>query len=847
MIKFLITILTSYNEHILFQTFLSIYGKNSINFNYTIVIIVNSTNSEYYKHVCEKFKKYKIEIIETESNGKPGKGHNSVIHYFKNNPEYDYLIPIDGDDFLYPHALQQLSKILFYNPTMVVGGNEDYISNFKDLYNPDNCYKLENSYFLYTEPNIYTNIQFSLNGKGTPFRLILLHKSAFNFIDTLFINSQTKLYCEKSKVFDDYLFYLHVLYLQYYTKSNIYYINLKNIYLYYKAHISSVCYQNSHNCDDDIKKMIISFPFLKKLEEINVIFKLPILYISNYNSESITYNKNTKHSKNNINIEYEIEEFIHSEEFKTNYSFSFNLSKKLYNVTLIFIKNSLVPLSKLEYNEKKKIYLLLENYILNNNITKTLLDYFFDISNHLSYIAIDIILILVKFINENDYIMDTFINDFNNNKYVSVIISIQNIFQKNINYNKNIFYYYNISCIKLDINNKISSTTNSISLSNSKQTIILLDYMDIDYIPITPYIKGLGGTQLSYIFLGNELSKYYNIIILNKKNTSEIIYMNDIYVIQYKLDNEIIEYINNIQPDIVIYNFIELGSFLKTNLNKTANKKIQLIMYEHICIYSNFEYKIKQNYYDYYDKIFFVSQNQFNTYKKYIKINEEKTIILNNGLSPIFNNNIIQYNILKQKKLSIIYISNPQRGLECFEYIFPLLKNKYPNITLEIYSSLDIYDMTDNIVLQDLYTRLSKIDGINYNKSISQFELIKKLTSSLLFIYPTFVEETFCNSMIEAMSCGCSVISTNIGALKDVAYPYGDFVDIDINKSPSHPYYESIDANYINNIVDKSVDIIDKYINNDIELEDALQKQIKFVKKKYNWQNQADNLYNLLS
>ena len=156
--------------------------------------------------------------------------------------------------------------------------------------------------------------------------------------------------------------------------------------------------------------MVDSFEFLKKLEEINVIFKLPILYISNYNSESITYNK---HSENNINIEYEIEEFINSEEFKTNYSFSFNLSKSLYNVTLIFIKNSLDHLSKLEYNEKK-IYLLLENYILNRHITNTLLDYFFNISNHLLYIAPDIISIILKYIDENDYIMDSFIIDFNN-------------------------------------------------------------------------------------------------------------------------------------------------------------------------------------------------------------------------------------------------------------------------------------------------------------------------------------------------------------------------------------------------------------------------------------------------
>ena len=845
MSNFLISILTSYNEYILYYTFLSIYNQinnnrnnnRNNNIHYTIVIIVNSLDSQYFLNVCKKFKEYDIEIIETKSNGRPGMGHNSVITYFKNNPQYEYLIPIDGDDFLYPRALEQLTKILVYNPTIVVGGNEDYISNFKEIYKSDNCHKLEKSYFLYSEPNINIPINFKLHSKGTPFRLILLNKTIFKNIDKLFINSENKLYCEKSKVFDDYLFHLYVLYLHYYTTCNIYYISLKNIYLYYKAHISSVCYQHSQNCDDDIDKMIKSFPLLKKLEQLNVIFKLPILYIINPNSNSITYNKQ------NMDIQYEIEHFIQSEEFKMNYEFCLELSKNIYYATLFFIEYSLENLHNMEVDDKKKLYLLLENYILNNHINDSLLDKFLTISNNISYIAHDIIPILIKYIDEKKYSMKSYINDFNNNNFVSVILSIQNIFEKNINYNKNIFYYYNISCIKLNINNKITLNSNSISLSNSKRTIVLLDYMDIDYLPNTPYEKGLGGTQMSYIFLGIELSKYYNVIILNKKCTSDIIYMNDIYIIQYKYNTQIIEFINNIQPNIVIYNFIELGSLLKENLQSNLTRNIKLIMYEHICIYSNFEYKIKQNYYDYYDKIFFVSQNQYNTYKKYIKINEEKTIILNNGLSPIFYNNLIEHDILKQKNLSIIYISNPQRGLECFEYIFPLLKDKYPTITLEIYSSLDIYDMKDNQTLLNLYKFLSKIDGINYNKSISQSELIKKLTSSLLFIYPTFVEETFCNSMIEAMSCGCSVISTNIGALKDVAYPYGDFVDIDINKSPSHPYYESIDVDYINNIVDKSVNIIDKYINNDIELETILKKQIEFVKKKYNWQTQADYLY----
>ena len=40
-------------------------------FNHTIVIIVNSLNTEYYNEVCNEFKNINIEIIETLSNGKP--------------------------------------------------------------------------------------------------------------------------------------------------------------------------------------------------------------------------------------------------------------------------------------------------------------------------------------------------------------------------------------------------------------------------------------------------------------------------------------------------------------------------------------------------------------------------------------------------------------------------------------------------------------------------------------------------------------------------------------------------------------------------------------------------------
>ena len=87
-----------------------------------LFIIVNTLDSTYYEKVvtlCESLNlnKFIKKIIQTKSNGKPGMGHNSVIKSFCKN-DYNYLLMIDGDDFLYPYALFNLQfyfEIWFLN------------------------------------------------------------------------------------------------------------------------------------------------------------------------------------------------------------------------------------------------------------------------------------------------------------------------------------------------------------------------------------------------------------------------------------------------------------------------------------------------------------------------------------------------------------------------------------------------------------------------------------------------------------------------------------------------------------------------------------------------------------
>ena len=84
--KFLITLLSSSNSKLLKLSYNTIINQYKHNIDYTIILVINTLDNQYYKEVCEEFKNKDIEIIETQSNGKPGKGHNSLFEIFDKKP-----------------------------------------------------------------------------------------------------------------------------------------------------------------------------------------------------------------------------------------------------------------------------------------------------------------------------------------------------------------------------------------------------------------------------------------------------------------------------------------------------------------------------------------------------------------------------------------------------------------------------------------------------------------------------------------------------------------------------------------------------------------------------------------
>ena len=255
--KFLITLLSSSNEKLLKLSYNSIVNQKKHNLNYTVIIVINTLNKTYFEDVKKEFHNIDIEIIQTISNGKPGMGHNSLFNIFKQKTEFDYLISIDGDDFLYPYALYQLSKC-FDNTTnpdcICIYGNDtirDYYSNYdpSDIYITNNFY-LRMGYNLpkkFSDSNMLFNI-FNYNINNKPVQTII----RFIMCSRNFINKNTlNLYCEESYILDDYKFYLNYIDNVLNKSINGLIINSDHIYLYNNINHNSISKVNHSNFSHD--------------------------------------------------------------------------------------------------------------------------------------------------------------------------------------------------------------------------------------------------------------------------------------------------------------------------------------------------------------------------------------------------------------------------------------------------------------------------------------------------------------------------------------------------------------------------------------------------------------------
>jgi UDP-glucose:(glucosyl)LPS alpha-1,2-glucosyltransferase len=220
-----------------------------------------------------------------------------------------------------------------------------------------------------------------------------------------------------------------------------------------------------------------------------------------------------------------------------------------------------------------------------------------------------------------------------------------------------------------------------------------------------------------------------------------------------------------------------------------------------------------------FDHLAFVSNYQFNTYNMALGVPFDHSTIMRNAIVPFEEHEkppIVDGNV------RLIYHTTPHRGLELLIPVFLEVVKHRPNVTLDVYSSFDIYGWPQrNAPYEKIFDICRNHPNINYFGSVSNDRVRAALRASHIFAYPNIWPETSCIAAIEAMSAGCAVLAPDHAALPETLSTYGYMYRFTENVQK----HMNVFANYL-------ISLIDQYESEQVQ--NNLTYGIRYAKTHYN-------------
>jgi glycosyltransferase involved in cell wall biosynthesis len=227
------------------------------------------------------------------------------------------------------------------------------------------------------------------------------------------------------------------------------------------------------------------------------------------------------------------------------------------------------------------------------------------------------------------------------------------------------------------------------------------------------------------------------------------------------------------------------------------------------------------------DQFVFISHWQSECYRKLFNIPGYKTSVIKNACIGVEPRKPGEREIVR-----LCYTSTPFRGLDVLLKAWDILKPK--GCELHVFSSCKIYGedyaSTEDPKYTDLYNACLNTEGIVYRGSIPNEELRKELPSFDILAYPCTFEETSCIAVIEALSAGLKVVTSNIGALPETTEGWATI----------YPYLMDKDrhAEAFASILKKEIDAVKTGMH--------LEEQVNIYAPRWSWDNRINQWTNYL-
>jgi len=234
-------------------------------------------------------------------------------------------------------------------------------------------------------------------------------------------------------------------------------------------------------------------------------------------------------------------------------------------------------------------------------------------------------------------------------------------------------------------------------------------------------------------------------------------------------------------------NFKDINLILNnTDYNLLEKERINVLWMQHFVNQKEVQNLSSKDYTNKIDYIVFNSNWNFEKFFYQFKIPENKTLVIKNAVEKI------EFHKKPKGKINLIYHTTPWRGLVNLLKVFNNLN--LDNVELNVCSSTKIYGKKfDNIYAkkyENIFNECKKNKKINYLGFLKNEKVIELLKKTHIYSFPSIWPETSCISAIEAMTAGCEIVATNLGALYETCSPFGTLVSFDRNFDNLEKKYE---------------------------------------------------------
>lgn len=164
---------------------------------------------------------------------------------------------------------------------------------------------------------------------------------------------------------------------------------------------------------------------------------------------------------------------------------------------------------------------------------------------------------------------------------------------------------------------------------------------------------------------------------------------------------------------------------------------------------------------------------------RYPFLDERRLIVTRNGLDV----GRFEHEVARRPH-RLVYSSSPDRGLDVLLAIFPRIRARVPDATLEIFYGWSAID--DD--LRAALARLLDQPGVTYHGQVDQARLAREMLASALWVYPTDFAETSCITAMEAQAAGAVPITRPLAALAETV-KFGVLLDGDVRAADTQARY----------------------------------------------------------